>query len=148
MSARRVLRSRWPRDGRGQGLVEFALVFPVLIVLLLAIFDVGRLVFAYNDITNAARDGVRVAIVDQTANVARDATISQATSLGLTNSNVTVDYLEPDLSAACPAPYALGCVAEIQVTFDWQAITPIIGNILGPITVTTETRMPIERIYP
>jgi Flp pilus assembly protein TadG len=148
MSARRLSRPNWLRDHRGQGLVEFALVFPVLIILLVAIFDVGRLVFAYNDITNAARDGVRVAIVDQTANVARTATIDQATSLGLTNSDVTVSYLEPDLSGPCPAPYTLGCVAEIQVSFDWQAITPIIGNIVGPITVTTETRMPIERIYP
>jgi hypothetical protein len=35
--------------------VEFALVFPLLMLLIVAIFDGGRLVFAYNDITNAAR---------------------------------------------------------------------------------------------
>jgi Flp pilus assembly protein TadG len=138
---------RW-RDARGQGLVEFALVFPILILLLLAIFDVGRLVFAYNDITNAARDGVRVAIVDQTSGVARDATIRQATSLGLTSSDVTVSYRAADLSGDCPTPYQLGCVAEVQVKFDWQAITPIIGSIIGPVTVTTQTEMPIERVYP
>ena len=137
------------RDGaRGQGLVEFALVFPVLIVLLLAIFDVGRLVFAYNDITNAARVGARTAIVNQTSGAARTATINQATSLGLTNANVTVTYLKPDLGSACPAPYYLGCVAQVSVTFDWEAITPIIGNVIGPMTLTTESRMPIERVYP
>lgn len=142
----RVLRA--PTGSRGQGLVEFALIFPVLILLLLAIFDVGRLVFAYNDITNAARTGARVAIVDQTGNVARDTTINQATSLGLTNADVTVTYRKPDLSADCVAPYKLGCIAEVDVRFDWRAITPIIGNILGPITVSTETRMPIERVFP
>lgn len=146
MSGRNVLRRLG--GGRGQGLVEFALIFPVMILLLLAIFDAGRLVFAYNDMTNAARTGARVAIVDQTPNAAQDATISQATSLGLTSGDVTVSYLAPDLSGPCATPYDLGCVAQIEVTFQWQAITPVIGSILGPISLTTESRMPIERVYP
>ena len=50
---------------RGQALVEFALVFPVLILILLGIFEVGRAVFAYNTIGNAAREGARVAAVNQ-----------------------------------------------------------------------------------
>ncbi len=132
----------------GQALVEFALVLPVLILVLLATFDLGRLVFAYNDITNASRIGVRVAIVDQTVPKARDATISQATSLGLTSADVTVKYLTPDLSANCPTPYTLDCVAEIKVSYGWQAITPIIGSIVGPVTVTAVSHEPIERIYP
>jgi Flp pilus assembly protein TadG len=133
---------------RGQGLVEFALVFPVMMLLLLAIFDGGRLVFAYNDITNAARVGARVAIVNQAAGAAEAATISQATSLGLVSSDVKVTYLKPDLSGGCASPYELGCVADVRVTFDWSAITPVIGSVIGPVTLTTETRMPIERIYP
>ena len=133
---------------RGQGLVEFALVFPILMLLLIAVFDMGRLVFAYNDITNAARSGARVAIVNQTAGVARTATINQATSLGLKPADVTIDYLKADLSAPCASPKQLGCVAHVKVNFAWRAITPIIGSIVGPITVTAESRMPIERIYP
>lgn len=117
-------------------------------ILLIAVFDVGRLVFAYNDITNAARAGARVAIVDQTAGVAQTATINQATSLGLKPADVTVDYLKSDLTAPCPPPIELGCVAHVKAKFAWRAITPIIGNIVGPITVTAESRMPIERIYP
>lgn len=132
----------------GQGLVEFALVFPILMLILIAVFDLGRLVFAYNDITNAARSGARVAIVNQTAGVAQSATISQATSLGLASGDVTINYRKADLSAACPSPYQLGCVAEVEVQFAWTAITPIIGNIVGPVTVTSRSRMPIERIYP
>ena len=135
-------------NSRGQGLVEFALIFPILILLLLAIFDAGRLVFAYNDITNAARVGARVAIVDQTGNVARDATIAQATSLGLADTDVTVSYLASDLKSPCVTPYQLGCIAQVDVTFDWEAITPVIGNIIGPVSVSSQTRLPIERVYP
>jgi Flp pilus assembly protein TadG len=141
-------RLRSADSSRGQGLVEFALIFPILMLLLIAIFDGGRLVFAYNDISNAARVGARVAIVNQGSNAARTATIGQATSLGLTNADVTVSYRTADLSGACPTPYQLGCVAEVSVTFDWQAITPVIGSVMGPVTLTTESRMPIERVYP
>lgn len=148
MTARLWGRFRGRDASLGQGLVEFALIFPVLMLLLVAIFDVGRLVFAYNDITNAARVGARVAIVNQGGTAAETATINQATSLGLTDADIDVSYLEPDLSGDCAAPYHVGCVAEITVRFDWAPITPIIGGILGPITVTTDTRMPIERVFP
>ncbi len=132
---------------RGQGLVEFALIFPILILVLAVIFDLGRLVFAYNDITNAARNGARVAIVDQTANNAENKVIASAISLGLTATDVDVAYLDPDLSGPC-APMALGCVAEITARFSWQASTPVVGTIVGPVTVSTTTRMPVERIFP
>jgi Flp pilus assembly protein TadG len=139
----------FPREGsRGQGLVEFALIFPIMILLIVAIFDAGRLVFAYNDITNAARAGARVAIVNQGSGVAAATTVQQATSLGLSAADVTVSYLTSDLGAACAAPYDLGCVAEVSVTFDWRAITPLIGSLIGPVSLTTETRMPIERVFP
>ena len=57
-------RVRRPKE-RGQGLVEFALVFPVFILLLFGILDLGRAVYAYNTIGDAAREGARVAIVNQ-----------------------------------------------------------------------------------
>ena len=53
------------RRPRGQGLIEFALVIPIFLLLLVALFDLGRAVFAYNTLTNAAREGARMAIVNQ-----------------------------------------------------------------------------------
>ncbi len=40
-------------------------MFPILVLILLGIFEVGRAVFAYNTIGNAAREGARVAAVNQ-----------------------------------------------------------------------------------
>ena len=59
------LRRRRAGNERGQALVEFALVLPIFVLLLVAIFDLGRAVFAYNTLTNAAREGARMAIVNQ-----------------------------------------------------------------------------------
>ena len=51
------------RDSRGQSLVEFALVVPVLVVILFAIIEFGRLWMTVNVLTSAAREGARVAAV-------------------------------------------------------------------------------------
>jgi hypothetical protein len=56
-------RSRTP--GRtGQGLVEFALVLPVFLLIILALFDTGKGVFTYNSLGQAAREGARLAAVE------------------------------------------------------------------------------------
>lgn len=47
----------------GQALVEFALVIPIFLSLLMGIADLGRVVWAYNSLSSAAREGARFAIV-------------------------------------------------------------------------------------
>jgi len=146
----RPLRRR-QRRAAGQSLVEFALVFPVLIIMLIAIFDFGRLVFAYNAITNAAREGARVGIINQTESGIQDEVINQGTSLGLVAADVVVTYVKSDApTQPCPddPPTSLECLVVVTVSYDWQAITPVIGNIVGPITVTAISEMPIERVFP
>lgn len=44
---------------RAQAMVEFAIVLPILVMLLIGIFEVGRLVFAYAAVTNASREAAR-----------------------------------------------------------------------------------------
>ena len=48
---------------RGQALVEFALVVPILMLLLTGFFDLGRLVMAHDALSHAAREAARYAIV-------------------------------------------------------------------------------------
>jgi TadE-like protein len=47
----------------GQSLLEFALVIPIFLALLLGIVDVGRAVWANNTVANAAREAARFAAV-------------------------------------------------------------------------------------
>src|SRR3990172_8700424 len=51
------------RAARGQALVEFALIIPVFILLMVGIFDLGHVVWANNALSNATREGARFAIV-------------------------------------------------------------------------------------
>jgi Flp pilus assembly pilin Flp len=55
--------ARLKRDRRGAVLVEFALLAPALLVLLLGVFQVGVHVQNYNAVRNLAADGARWAVV-------------------------------------------------------------------------------------
>ncbi|MFL5755050.1 MAG: TadE/TadG family type IV pilus assembly protein [Chloroflexota bacterium] len=80
---------------RGQALVEFGLVVPVFLFILLGIVDFGRVVWANDSLANAAREGARYAIVhggsDSTACPVGPVTTNRATTV-------------PAASASCPYP--------------------------------------------
>ena len=54
---RRTSLRRFFGDKRGQSLVEFGLMLPVLVLLVLGAIDFGRVFFAYVSVTNSARNG-------------------------------------------------------------------------------------------
>ncbi len=165
-------------------MVEFALIFPVVVLILVAAFDVGRGVYAYTSIVNAARTGARIAAVNQLYPDATDTQCAEnmpvedttsggtptwsaracaanaATSLGLSPSSVSVSYAAPSGTAlTCPAgpapaapsantPFHVGCIVRVTVSYSWAPITPLIGNLVGPITMTSTSQMPVERVFP
>ena len=59
-------RSHARHDARsnGQGLVEFALLLPIFVLLLFAVVDGGRLVYENSVVSQAAREGARLASVE------------------------------------------------------------------------------------
>ena len=50
------------REQKSQALIEFALVSPVLLLLLFGVIDIGRAIFYYDTLNHAAREGARVAV--------------------------------------------------------------------------------------
>ena len=137
------------RGQRGQGLTEFALIFPVFILLLVLVFDFGRAIYAHHTISNAARQAARVAIVDQAEDPIR--AMAMAETVGLNPADIGV----PDPSYGCPIPtqpsppatLKIGCEASVTVTYGYRPLTPIVGSIIGPINMSATTRFPIERVY-
>jgi len=135
---------------RGQTLVEFALVLPLLILLLVGIFDFGRAIFAYNTINNAAREAARLAIVDQTFADIRAEAAASAAGLNIDPTSVQVDFRDSDTAAAgscndeVGTPTVVGCIAVVQVPYLYDAATPIIGSLVGTLTLTGESRFAVE----
>ena len=139
----------------GQSLVEFALILPVLLLIFMGIVDFGRAIYAYNSVSNAAREGARLGIVDQRtgtggAYLAAIEAANQATALGLSPTNpsqVLVTFPDPSVTHNCQA-ISVGCPISVRVQYQFNAITPIIGRIIGPITLGSTTQLPVERVQP
>jgi Flp pilus assembly protein TadG len=90
----RLRRRRFRRDQRGQALVEFALVLPILLILLLGIIDFARAWNVYQVLTDAGREGAREAVVANGLDVAAVQTVvidaAGRAGIGLATSDVTV----------------------------------------------------------
>ena len=56
-----IQRSNKKRSVIGQGLVEFALIIPIFLLLVYGIFEVARAIFMYSAVLNASRDAARYA---------------------------------------------------------------------------------------
>ena len=142
---------------RGQSLVEFALVLPIALILLLAVFDVGRAVFTYNTLTNAAREGARLAVVNQDSGKIVLRVQNQLFASALANASdptnpvVTFRKERPNsdvVSNPVCSPMATGCVAVVTARAAWSAVTPIIGALIGPINLTARSELPVEFVCP
>jgi Flp pilus assembly protein TadG len=163
-----TLRSRRERRrAGGQSLVEFALVLPIIVLLIVGFVEIGRAVFAFNTIANAARQGARVAIVNQLSVVTdcdesrpiedpyqphwsiRGCAIAAASALGINTSNVSVSYLTPPSTTLSCAPILhVGCLASVTVTYHYSITTPFISMLIGPFTMSQTSQMPLERVFP
>jgi TadE-like protein len=133
------------RRGAGQGLVEFALVLPVFVLVLVALFDLGRGVFAFNTLTNAAREGARLAIVNQDVATIVSRAKSQTQIVELEDPSVSVAFYQvgqdgsPDLDHPCDL-VAVGCLAVVSFEATYQPFTPMIANLVFKDGVTFEAR--------
>ncbi len=105
-------------DDRGAAAVEFALVLPFLLVIVLGIVDFGRMLNMQITLTQAAREGVRVAALGGTQSEAE--TRARDALYPVTGAN-------PVLTLACPATVTPTSDAEITITRPFDYITPING---------------------
>ena len=62
----RTFTSRLSASDRGSELVEMAIVLPIFLLLIMGIIDFGFLFQRYEIVLNAAREGARLAVVDDT----------------------------------------------------------------------------------
>ncbi len=84
--------SRRARRRRGATVVEFALVAPLLILLIFGMFEFGRMMMVEQILTNAAREGARRAILEQSTATEVETIVSDyLTGSSVSGATVTVD---------------------------------------------------------
>ena len=133
--------------GRGQALAEFAIAAPVVFLIVLGLFDVGRLVFINNEIAEAAREGARWGAVQGRA----------AAEANGDNSDVTDEVGSriviapgPSISLACTdldpggGSCGSGDLLTVTVSSAVSPITPLISDIIGPLVLSSKVQMTIH----
>ncbi len=151
---------------RGQALVEFCLVVMVFFLMFFAVVDFGRAVYAYNTVSESARQAARLAIVDQTIGNVQTRAIQAAPALSLTNADVDVCFKSAGAAAwaatngpvkcvgsgssapSCGSPYEAGCFAVVTVRSHFSAITPVIGDLIKDFTLESTSVEAIEYVCP
>jgi len=110
----------------GQATVETALLFPVVVVVLLALVQVGLVVHARIMVTHACREGVRVAAVGGSAD---EVAAAVAAAGRLPPDRLTVDLRTDD-----------GWVV-LAVRYQAPTNVPMVGALLGSVILTAEAAM-------
>ena len=112
------IKARSRRRERGQSLVEFALILPILMALLLLTIDVGRLFYAYVGVTNASREGAAYAITNKDAASDTATITTKAQQEGATTYTVT--------PACTPSPCVANGTVKVSVSTTFNFLFPIL----------------------
>lgn len=157
---KRRIGNRNQKAHKGQGLVEFALILPVFLMLIMGIVEFGRLMITYSGVASASREAARYgASVGTNASGAehfrdcagiRDEARRVAPLTPLEDSDIVIEYDNPATgfhTAACPpVQLALGDRIIVTVTFTFEPIVPLINLPPLPLRSTT-ARTVLRDIY-
>ena len=125
------------REG-ATALVEFALVVPVLVLLLVGALDIGRAVNAYVVVNGASREGARVASLDPSASSGEVVAAVEArtvpldtgklvVTLGYYDSGGTLQQSWPPPATVPPSPVRV----RVDVSYPWSAVTWMAGQFFA-----------------
>ena len=126
--------AKFGRSEHGAAMVEFAIVAPLLFMLVFGIIDFGRALFVFNNLTNAAREGARFGATR----------IDPAPTTGAVQTAIrtrVTQYVNGGMNGT-PTGYTVGIVANNQsvtVTiqnFPFQMLTPFANMLPGLRAIT------------
>ncbi|MBN1919646.1 MAG: pilus assembly protein [Anaerolineae bacterium] len=138
------------RRSKGQGLVEFALILPLLLLILLGIFEFGRVLFIYSSLFNAAREGARYGVTSPRNYGGISTRAEEFISLvppedvdiwvWYDNGPGTSTTTNPDQVAAGISR------VNVQVQYDIEAMTPLFDPFIDPIVLENTAARTIQNV--
>jgi Flp pilus assembly protein TadG len=128
---------RRARHTRGQAMVEFTLILPLLLVLIFGIFQFGQAYSDYIQVTNAARDGGRKAVVSRTDASGVADVISTAK-----NATWWLDKNQMSVSVSPGQPWTTGQNVTVTVTYPYSI--NLLGFVVASGTLKSATTVRME----
>ena len=144
------VRRRAGRSGeRGQALLETAFILPLIMLVSVSIFEFGRAFQTLQVLTNAAREGARVAILPSatTTDVQSRVTAYLVAGQLANSSNATVSVNQA-VTMSIGANNAAASLVTVNYPFSFMVLNPVAnlvvhGSTMGgaPITLTASAEM-------
>lgn len=155
---RRNLLSPRRRGERGSSLVEFALVAPLLFLVIFLVIDTGFYFFVRHTVQFATREGVRLALVGGTTSDARGNPLNREASIvetiqrnaaiaGIDPANLSIsiypieaDYSDPDGWSGMQDAGQPGQYMRVRTRYNHMFLTPMVRNLgqEGSLTIRAE----------
>ncbi|MGH7258054.1 MAG: TadE/TadG family type IV pilus assembly protein, partial [Nitrospiraceae bacterium] len=124
-------------DERGAAAVEFAILLPVLMLILFGIIEFGMVMYSREIITNASREGARTGIVQATAKPTagqiQTVVTNYLTGTGIDPNQVTINITGVGLAA----PNTL----TVTVAYPYNFFVPALLGLGNSINLTGQTVM-------
>jgi Flp pilus assembly protein TadG len=121
------IRKLFLKDKDGQTIIEFALLLPILLMVLFGVTEFGRAIMVKNVLHTAAREGARLAAVsavgDSLVVQARVVTVLEAASIDDYQIFITTDVVAKTV--------------EVEVTTDFEVLS---GGVLDPFMGTLQLK--------
>lgn len=151
-----VPRNRWKSE-EGQALVEAAIILPLLLFMIFAIFDFSILFYVYQSMEHGISEASRYGITGQQRQdplspgnyLSRDDSIKLIMRewnpiIVLNNSDFTFEHLSGTSWVAGSG--GTGDVARVTVCYNWRPVTPLISALFtgGQIPIRVSSTMKNE----
>jgi Flp pilus assembly protein TadG len=127
------------RDERGASLIEFALVLPLLVLLLFGIIEASWAFAQQNDVRHGAREGARLAAVDYGTANAIATEVCDRMDLVYPTKNPTITLTPLGGSGE------LGDTAQITVSSSPDSLTGVVDGFFGSLTMSSTIEFRLEQ---
>jgi hypothetical protein len=127
-------------QGSGQSLIEFAVILPVFLMLLMGVVDLGRIFFIYIAMYNAAQEGALYACTTPKCIFKNDLIgcpdPNNAVYRAIHESEIGAVQWEEVMINFSPANLVQGGYVQAEVTYIFEMITPLMQLIIPDLTMT------------
>ncbi len=134
------------KNRQGAAAVEFAIVAPVFFLLVFGMIECGRMIMVQQIITNAAREGARMAVLDGATTGGSDGVLTKVTEYlegaGIRGANITVSPDPPD-SAGWGEPVTV----TVSIPFSQVSWLPTPMFVGRDMELSSNATMRRETVY-
>ncbi len=133
---------RWRRDDRGTALIEMAFTLPLLLLISIGIIEFGRAFQTWQILTNAAREGARVAVLPGISDSMVTARVQEYIQAGVLDASVTPTItIQRNASISYGSGTATGSKVLVSFPYQFMVLNGVARLVVSNATLGSDFTM-------